>query len=324
MYFPNDIEDICYQQDHIDKVWDEIEKVLPTYFEKYINTEGGNSVTEDEIARLAERFGSTSRPRSRPRDISQTLKMLLKEAIDSYERERPIYREILDLESLEEYKYDVNAFKNTVLKNEIPLIRRTLQNRQARELDKFRAAFNCAQPGHLFEVTSNIVRLAYELHSGWYEEEEFEVIEICDNLKHHEFDADGYTAFGVIGGGIKSHFLYKIFPDVYPNRSREAIWALYYLSNKKKFGCKEDSQFLMINANEGTTQQNYFYPYGLFSFYALRIFGQIKEIYKRNTLVLPTEYRFVIVDNFLSFVAKTHQVEIDLLKQKSNGYQYDY
>jgi hypothetical protein len=324
MYYPNDIEDICYQQDHIDKVWNEIEKVLPIYFEKYINTEGGHSVTADEIEKLAAKFGSTSKPKNKSKDIGKILKFLLNDAINSYEKERPIYQEILDLDSLKEYKYDVNSFKNTVLKNEIPLIRRTLQNKQAKELDKFRAAFNSAQPGHLFEVTSNIVQLAYELHRDWYEEEEFELTENCDDLEHHAFDAEGYTAFGVIGGGIKSHFLYKIFPDVYPNRSREAIWALYYLSNKKKFGCKEDSQFLMINAKEGTTQQNYFYPYGLFSFYALRIFSKIKEFYKRNTLVLPTEYRFVIVDNFLSFVAKTHQAEIDLLKQKSNGYQYDY
>lgn len=323
MYYPNNIEDICYQQDHIDKVWDEIEKVIPAYFEKYINTENGNSVTEDEIIRLAQSFGSTSRPRSKPRDTSQTLKMLLREAIDSYERERQIYQQILDLESLEEYKCDVNSFKNTVLKNQIPLIRRTLQSK-TRELDKFRAAFNCAQPGYLFEVTSNIVQLAYELHNKWYEEENFEEIEISDNLRHHEFDSEGYTAFGVIGGGIKSHFLYKLFPDIYPNRSREAIWALYYLSSKKKFGCKEDSQFLMINLEEGSTQQNYFYPYGLFSFYTLRIFEKMKDIYKRNNLVLPIEYRFVIVDSFLSFVAKTHQVEIDFLKQRANGYQYDH
>lgn len=324
MYYPNDIEDICYQQDHIDKVWGEIEKVLPTYFERYINTEGGHAVTVDEIEKLAAKFGSISKPKNKLKDTDKTLRFLLNEAIASYEKERPIYQEILDLESLEEYKHDVNSFKNTVLKNEIPLIRRTLQNRQAKELDKFRAAFNSAQPGHLFEVTSNIVRLAYELHNEWYEEEDFEAIEICDNLKHHEFDTEGYTAFGVIGGGIKSHFLYKIFPDIYPNRSREAIWALYYLSNKKKFSCKEDSQFLMINAKEGTTQQNYFYPYGLFTFYALQIYRRLKELYDKNALVLPTEYRFVIVDSFLSFVAKTHQAEIDLLKQKSNGYQYDH
>jgi hypothetical protein len=206
----------------------------------------------------------------------------------------------------------------------VPIIRRTLQNKQAKELDKFRAAFNSAQAGHLFEVTSNIVKLAHQWRNDWYEEETFEKIDTCDELGYYDLDEDGYTAYGVIGGGIKSHFIYKLFPDMYPNRSREAVWALYYLSSKKKFGCKEESQFLMINVKEGTTQQNYFYPYGLFSFYALRIFNQLRKFNANHGVILPAEYRFVVVDDFLSFVARQHQSDIDVLKQKSENYHYDY
>ncbi len=249
---------------------------------------------------------------------------MLKESINQYEKERQPYLDVLDLESLVEYKHDVNSFKNTVLKNQVPIIRRTLQNKQAKELDKFRAAFNSAQAGHLFEITSNIVKLAYQRRNDWYEEETFEKIDTCDELGYYDLDEDGYTAYGVIGGGIKSHFIYKLFPDMYPNRSREAVWALYYLSSKKKFGCKEESQFLMINVKEGTTQQNYFYPYGLFSFYALRIFNQLRKFNANHGVILPAEYRFVVVDDFLSFVARQHQSEIDVLKQKSENYHYDY
>jgi hypothetical protein len=112
---------------------------------------------------------------------------------------------------------------------------------------------------------------------------------------------------------------------MYPNRSRQAVWSLYYLSNGKRFGCKQDSEFLMINAKESTTQQNYFYPYSLFSFYALRIFNMLKEIYALQGITnLPVEYRFVVVDGFLSFITSTHQSEIDFLKQKSQNYHYDY
>ncbi|GAA6618437.1 hypothetical protein NUACC26_042480 [Scytonema sp. NUACC26] len=56
----------------------------------------------------------------------------MKELIKDYEKERKFYQDILDLESLEEYKYDVNSFKNTVLKNQIPIIRKTLQNKQVK------------------------------------------------------------------------------------------------------------------------------------------------------------------------------------------------
>lgn len=330
MYYPNcleyenNIEEICYDQDHIDKVWAEIKQVIPTYFQRYIETENGNTVQNSEAQKLAEKFGSTAKPKSKKKDTKIILERLLKETIDDFEKERQTYQDILNLESLEEYKHDVNSFKNTILKNQIPIIRKTLQNKQAKELDKFRIAFNNAQPGHLFEVTSNIIKLANEWKKDWYNGKEFEKIDSIEDLDYYAFDEESYTAFGVIGGGIKSHFIFKLFPEMFPSRSREAVWALYYLSNKKKFGCKEDSQFLMINAKEGTTQQNYFYPYGIFAFYALRIFNKLKELYALQGISLPVEYRFVVVDGFLSFVSRSHQTEIDILKQNSQNYHYDY
>lgn len=325
MYYPNVIEEICYDQNHIDQVWAEIVLTIPEYFKSYTETESGNSVQESEIEKLAAKFGSTSKPKKKkPKHTKAILERLLREAIEDFEKERKPYQEILDLGSLEEYKHDVNSFKNTVLKNQIPIIRKTLKNIQAKELDKFRAAFNAAKPGHLFEITSNIVELANEWRSKRYDGIKFESIDSCEELDFHLFDEEKYTAYGVIGGGIKSQFIYKLFPEMFPSRSREAVWALYYLTNSKKFECKEESEFLMINENEGTTQQNYFYPYGIFSFYALRIFNKLKELFATHQISLPIEYRFVPVDDFLSFVSRSHQEEIDILKQKSKNYHYDY
>ncbi|MDP2692913.1 MAG: hypothetical protein Q8O88_04710 [bacterium] len=332
MYYPdcldceNNIEDICYRQDHIDKVWEEIKQVIPTYFQKYIETENGSAVQDSEVEKLMEKFGSTARPKNKIKDPKKILERLLKESIQSYESDRDAYKEILHRESFEEYKYDVNAFKNTILKNQVPVIRRTLQNKKAKELDKFRAAFNASQAGDLFTIASNIVELANDWRNNWYNGQIFESINTTEDLGYFDFDGEDYTAFGVIGGGIKSQFVYKLYPEMFPSRSREAVWALYYLSNKKHFGCKQDSPFLMINAKEGTTQQNYFYPYGIFSLYALRIFNLLKELYAKNGISLLTEYRFVPVDAFLSFVSRSHQSEIDVLKQKSvskKNYHYD-
>lgn len=324
MYYPNDIEDTCFEQEHINNVWDEMKQMAQSYFQQYIETEGGNAIQNIDAEKLAEKFGTIHKPKTKKKDTKKNLERLLNESISNFEKDRNSYQEILNLESLDEYKYDVNSFKNTILKNQIPIIRKTLQNKQAKELDKFRAAFNAAQPGHLFEVINNIISLANEWRNDWYNTEDFERINTIDDLDYHNLDEEGYTAYGVIGGGIKSHFIYKLFPEMFPNRSREAVWALYYLSSKKIFDCKEDSQFLMINVKEGTTQQNYFYPYGLFAFYALKIFNLLKLLYAKEGISIPIEYRFVAVDDFLSYVSRCHQDEIDVLKQNSNNYHYDY
>lgn len=333
MYYPDcleyekNIEEICYNQEHIERVWEEIEKTIPVYFKKYIETENGNTVEDTVVEKLMAKFGSSGKPNNKNKDEKKILERLLKEAIKDYEKDREAYQEIFDKEAFDEYKDDVNSFKNTILKNQVPVIRRTLQNKKAKELDKFRASFNSAQSGDLFLVASNILNLANSRRSDWYVGKEFEDIDTPNDLDYFNFDEEGYTAYGVIGGGIKSQFIYKLYPEMFPSRGREAVWGLYYLSNREKFGCKQDSQFLMINPKEGTTQQNYFYPYGIFSFYALRIFNSLKLLYAKHGISLPNEYRFVPVDAFLSFVSRSHQAEIDVLKQKAESiknYHYDY
>lgn len=324
MFYPNAIEDISSEQSHIDQVLTEIRKNLPDYFQKYIDTEGGNHLSDDAASKLAAAFGATSKPKAKPKDVKKVLEHCLAEAVKDFNSDRAIYQELLHPESLVEYKLDVPSFKNKVLKDQIPIIRKTLQNKAAKELDKYRAAFLYAQPGDLFTVVENIVTLAEEWRLEWYDAKEFEKYNSCENLDYHQFDEEEYSAHGVIGGGIKTHFIYKLYPEMYPNRSREALWALYYLTDKKHFGCKQDSEFLMIDVDLGTTQQNYFYPYGLFAFYALKIYEELKKIYAKNGISLSIEYRFVAVDSFLSFVSRQHQKEIDLLKQKSGNLHYDY
>ncbi len=323
MYYPNHIEDICYEMPHINKVLNEIRKNIPDYFTRYIESEAGESVLDDDIALLAKKFGSSSLPKKKPKNYSKILKEIRDEAIRSFESDREIYLEIFNEEALEEYGHDVSSFKNTVLRNEVPIIRKTLQNKAAKELDKYRQAFKESQPGNLYSVCKNLVGIANEWKNDWYNPKEFETISDIKDLEYDDLDEEGYVVFGVIGGGIKSTFIYKLFPYMFPVRSREATWALWYLSAKNKFDCKEDSEFLMINKEQITTQQNYFYPYAIFSFYAHQIFLELKKLYIKYNVEIPTDYRFVIVEDFLSFVASFNQNEINLLKQNNKDYRYD-
>ena len=157
-----------------------------------------------------------------------------------------------------------------------------------------------------------------------YDSKTFEKIDNIEKLNFSELLQEEYTVYGVIGGGIKSHFLYKLYPNIFPNRSREAIWALWYLTSKKTFGCKQDSEFLMIDLKNIITQQNYFYPYDLFSLYALKIYRMLKNEAIKNDIKLSSENRFVVVDSFLRFIATVHIEEINLLKQRvtDDGYGY--
>lgn len=325
MYYPNNIEDNCYEQTHIEKVIEEIRANFIGYFELYLETEAGNKISGKKLNDIAKELGCTKTSKSaKTIDRGKVFKSIIREGIGDFEKDRPNYLEILDLESLEEHEDDPSNFKNSVLKNSCPIIRLTIQNKKAKELDKYRAEFHRADPNKLLFVVSNLTTFANEYIENFYNEEKYEDIQELKELGFTDLDGEDYTVYGVIGGGIKSHLLYKLNPSAFPNRGREPIWALWYLTNKKNFNCTQDSEFLMINLDKNTTQQNYFYPNELFAFYAFNIYKMLKEEAEKYGIYLDPAYRYVFVNSYLSFVAQVHSEEIDFLKstltEDSHGY----
>ena len=51
------IEKVCYKTNHIDKVIESINNTFKKYFDKFIMLEAGSIASEEEIKRLAEKFG---------------------------------------------------------------------------------------------------------------------------------------------------------------------------------------------------------------------------------------------------------------------------
>ena len=322
MYYPEKIEEISYEPEHIEKVVTEIQNNFKRYFDEYIESENGNSPDELDVFLLAEKFKISNKIIKKKVNKKENLSRIIGEAISHFEKDRNKYIDLLDIETLEEYETDTSYFKDTILRNQCPIIQHTLQNKKAKELDKYRYEFNVADPSNLLETIKNITLFSDEYRITESKSIDFNNIENINDLKVSELEKENYTVFGVIGGGIKSHFLFKKYPDLFAYRSREAVWALWYLTSKKKFGCKQDSEFLMINTKDNTTQQNYFYPYDLFSFYAVKILEQLKKEYFKIGVNFDEKYRFVIVDSFLSFVAQKHISEINDLKKKvkDDGY----
>lgn len=324
MHHPNwDIEEICYDSNHIEAVLSEIKANFPQYFDKFLETEAGARVTKEDFAAAGGLFRVAKITEAKKNsDKGVLFTRIIDEAIRGFESDRPSYHKILDLEALEEYEDDPRNFKNSVLRNACPIIRQTLQNREMKELDKYRAEFNNADPKELLSVTKNLTVFAVQYLKGSYDEKTYDRFSNIEEMGLAALDEDEYSVYGVIGGGIKSHFLYKFNPSVFPNRSRESIWALWYLTSKKTFNCKQDSEFLMLDVEKSRTQQNYFYPYRLFAFYAHKIYLLLKIEAEKSNVAISQCYTYVIVDSFLSFVATEHQEEIEELSRVSSDEDY--
>lgn len=321
MYYPHNIEELCYEEKHIEQVITEMKAHFHDYFELFIQSEAGTTLTAEEVKKLAEKFGSDGTIKSRNKDKGTALKNIIAEGIEKFEKDREAYSVLLDEEALEEYEDNPAGFKSALSKD-CPIIRGTL-NSPAKELDKYKYEFRRADPNVLLSVCQNLSSFAEE-----YAEEcdgfDYDSIETLDDMEMKIVDTEDYSVFGVIGGGIKSQFLYKLQPAFFPYRSKEAIWALWYLTDKKTFECEEGSQFLMINVEKSLTNQNYFYPYELFSFYAFQIYLLIKKKAENCNVHISDEYRYVIVDQFFSFIAQTHEEDIKFISSSSEDKLYSW
>ena len=309
------VEDICYEQGHVETVLYAIKQNFDQYFMRFIDTTAGKGISIEAVQGLQKKLGIEVQKKKKNSDLAENYKTIIREAIDDFERDQVDYRRIFRQEWLEDLDEDADVFKSKTLRNECPIIRKTLANRRAKELDKYRASFSQADADWLLRIVYNLCVFGDEYQRN-YDPDTYEDAETYQDLDLGLLDTDDYTAYGVIGGGIKTHMLYKVHPSLFPNRSRSAIWALWYLTNKKTFGCHTGSEFLMIDPRKSITQQNYFYPYQLFAFYAFQIYKMLRDKATEYDAYIDPDYRYVIVDAFLEFIAMEHDDEIAFLKSQ--------
>ena len=307
------VEQMCYEEDHVQTVLSEIKKNFEEYFGRFVETGAGASITGESFERLQKHFGVSKSKKKSSKNLSENYIAIIREGIDEFEKDRQSYLDIFDQELLEEYEEDSSTFKSIVLKNQCPVIRKTYANKRAKELDKYRHDFNLADAEYLLQVVTNLCTFAEEYADTAYDAETYENAGAYQDLQLSLLDTEEYTAFGVIGGGIKTRMLYKVNPMCFPSRSRSALWALWYLTGKKDFGCRMDSEFLMIDVRKIITQQNYFYPYELFAFYAFEIYKMLRDKAAEMGAHIDPEYRYVVVDSFFDYVAGEHESEINVM-----------
>lgn len=275
-------------------------------FDRFYEPDHVAEVLADMVANF-DRYFQTFAPT--PSDLASHLNKYLAEFLD----EQAKYQPVLDLDFLYECDEDPGTFKN-IFKSKYPIVRRCLNSR-SKLMDGYRRDFYQTASQDMLETVINIIEFTRE-----YQEEmdpELQALaQTPQELGISQLDQDDYATSGVIGGGIRSHFLYHVAPNLFPNRSQTAIWAYYFLTGRKNYSFKDYSEFLMVDAADSGkgTQQNYFYPYDLFTWYGLQIYLKLQEACQTLGYPLTLSYRYVYLDAFLVHIAHTHEADINALR----------
>jgi hypothetical protein len=281
MIIGKELEEQTYEPGHIQQVLAEIEGNFPGYFKSF-----------------------AQRP----------LETIFDEHIQEHEKEQEAYREYLDLEALGEFEYDPNAFKSHT-RRRCPIIRRCLMS-QDEIMKEYRKSFNMVIGRQLLDTVRNIVEFGISYVAD-FDDEYHESVTSYGDLGLEPLNEDKCYCPGVIGYGIQSSLLYGVYPRNFAHRSQDAVWSLYFLSGRKDFGLADGSEFLMVHPDQGTCEQNYFYPAELFGFYALKVFVMLKSACEELGIAFEHRYRYVYLSRFCDHVADTHREDINTYKRSS-------
>jgi hypothetical protein len=291
--------DLIREPDHVARVWKEIESALPAYWERFV-------ASETKAAKEAKKRKSS------PKDMSEAavVTRVFDEAVASFEKTAAEYRKYFSPAAFETYHDDPSTFTKT-LSRDVPVIANTLRQRHA-ELREWQMHFRRAKANDLLQVFANV----FDFIADWLKDHpvtSYALIDDADGFGLDPLDSDETMSMvNVIGMGIKSVVLHHIDPERLPRRGQLALYGLYFLSGKKDFDLPtKSSEFLMINdvnpvADCIIMDQNYWYPYGLFSLYALRIYRWIEGRAATACFTLDKSVRYVYVDRFLDAVCNEH------------------
>lgn len=298
------------EQAHVSQVWAAIESSLTKYWDAFVKREQEN----DPLAKLSAKFGSKAVAKE-----GAVVAKVFEKAIESYEKEAVRYRQFFDPEAMEEFQDDPNAFKQG-LSRDVPVIANTLKQRHA-ELQEWQMHFRSSRPNDLLQVFSNVL----DFQADWGDAHPAKKYDVFDRLEDFELDPldDDETMFmvSVVGMGIKSIMLYHLDPQRFPARGRNGLYGLYFLSGRNHFGLPSNSsEFLMINdlspKSDGSIimDQNYWYPYGLFSLYALRVARWIEQRGAAAGFAVDRSARFVYVERFFNAVCDQHTEDLKTMR----------
>ena len=282
MILGNELEAQVYEAEHIEQVMAEIRSSFPRYFDAF---------------------------------SSELLELRFDKAVRRYEKEQARYRAYMDLDALAEFAVDPGAFKSETAKH-CPIIQHCL-NSQDKVMNGYKEAFGRATGRSLLPPVRHIAQFGRD-YSLAFKDNQHEATTSPSDLGLDPLNAPQYGLNSVIGYGIQSAMLYGQYPREFAHRSQNAVWGLYFLSGRQAFGLEDGSEFMMVQPQRGTCEQNYFYPAQLFGFYALKVYLLLKDACARVDMTLRNRYRYIYFSEFCDHVADTHRADINVFKRSSS------
>jgi len=287
-------------QEHLEKVWSVMQPRIEKYTDGYLDGVAG--------------FQSLGNPQS-------SFTAFLLEMIKKNDRLHDKYSMLFNMDDMEgDYAEDTEGFKSEILKKQCDVINKTLSSK-SEALNEWKRKFYSCKSQKLYDTFYNMISFALDYDQDMTEDA-IRDIDTIEEIALGEMSDDACYQTGVLGYGIVSNILNHMYPRVFPGNYRAGVYALHFLTD-----CghgvdmpSDSSEFLMVKddfySKTGIieTEHNYYFPYETFGVYTLRIYRILEEkIIARFNKVFPTEYRYLLTNDFYEYVTTIHKADIATL-----------
>ncbi len=292
--------ELLVDQAHMEQVWEVMQPRLEQYVDEYL--EG------------ASHFKDMPTP-------GDSFSALLSEMIKKSDKLHDKYFDIFDMDLMEEeYSEDTEGFKAVTLKKDCDVIRKSLQSK-SEALGEWKKKFYGCKSQQLYDTFYNMMCFAAEYNEEM-DEDTLSGVDTIADIGLAQMSEDACYQSGVLGFGIVSNILNHMYPRIFPGNYKAGVYSLHFLTNNGK-GVNmpsDSSEFLMVKddfySKTGIieTEHNYYCPYETFGLYTLRIYRYLESrIETRFHKEFPTEYRYLLTNDFYDYVTSVHRADIATL-----------
>lgn len=240
----------------------------------------------------------------------------LKNLLSTWEKKVQIYRDeiagdfgldLFDEDNEEAYEYQ--EFKDTIFSVKLWTVSSALRTKDP-QLERYKAQYLRTPAKDIFVTTYNILKGALNYMNNEASSINFHKLASIEELKYDFLDEDDKLLTGVIGLGIRSEILHRLYPSHFTIMTRRSLWGMYYLTGELDEFVDDSPPF----DGKVRTEHNWNYNYKRFSFYNNFLCNLIEEkINKTCGFKLDQSLRFGYVNHFLTMIHEQHKQEIEVL-----------
>lgn len=239
----------------------------------------------------------------------------LKSLVSKWENDIINYRdpfyELFNLELFDEdndEKYEYQEFKDIFAK--VLWTVRGALNSSDPDLETYKSKFHHTTGAEVFNTVREIL-LATDKHMTHTAPSiNFKRISKIDQLKLSYLNEDEMFLPGIIGLGIRSELLHRLYPSHFAIMTRRSGWAVYYMTD-------ECDEFVIDEEFDGKYRTSFYweYDYDRFNYFCNFICNLLEENFAKNGLVMKQNLRFGYVNMFLNGIYVHHKEQAEFLNK---------